>query len=95
MRPEHLALGPETPKHLAARVESYEFLGAETLVYLECVGTNMIARVPGAAEFAERQTVGVSWLPEHAHVFDQSSGRRVDVAGDTAAGGVDRRAASL
>ena len=95
VRPEHLALGPESPKHLAARVESYEFLGAETLVYLDCVGTNMIARVPGVAEFAERQTVGISWLPEHAHVFDEASGRRVDVAVDNAATGVDRRAASL
>ena len=95
VRPEHLALGPESPEHLAARVESYEFLGVETLVYLECVGTNMIARVPGVAEFAERQVVGVSWLPEHAHVFDESSGRRVDVAVDNAATGVDRRAASL
>jgi hypothetical protein len=55
----------------------------------------MIARVPGVAEFAERQLVGVSWLPEHAHVFDESSGRRVDPAVDNAGSGVDRRAASL
>jgi hypothetical protein len=41
----------------------------------------MIARVPGVAEFADRQAVGVSWAPEHAHVFDEASGRRVDVTG--------------
>jgi sn-glycerol 3-phosphate transport system ATP-binding protein len=95
VRPEDLTLGPENPEHLAARVESYEFLGAETLVYLDCVGTNMIARVPGVAKFADRQVVGVSWSSEHAQVFDETSGRRVDVSGGNAGRLVDRRAASL
>jgi sn-glycerol 3-phosphate transport system ATP-binding protein len=91
VRPEHLVLGPETPEHLAARVESHEFLGAETLVYLDCHGTGMIARVPGNAKFSDRRAVGVSWRDEDAHVFEEASGRRVDVAGME----VDRRAASL
>jgi sn-glycerol 3-phosphate transport system ATP-binding protein len=91
VRPEHFALGPNDPDHLAARVDSYEFLGAETLVYLECHGTSMIARVPGVAEFSKHQDVGVSWRSEHAHVFDDASGRRIDVTGATAGAGVDRR----
>ncbi|HUE45454.1 MAG TPA: ABC transporter ATP-binding protein [Aestuariivirgaceae bacterium] len=100
VRPEHLALGPDDPKHLPARVDSYEFLGAETLVYLESHNTSLVARVPGIAEFAYHQAVGVSWAPEHAHVFDEASGRRVDVTGDEAGANVaetnvDRRAASL
>ena len=95
VRPEHLVLGPEGPDHLAARVESHEFLGAETLVYLDCRGTGMIARVPGNAKFSDRQAVGVSWRVEDAHVFEEASGRRVDAAGEDAGIEVDRRAASL
>jgi sn-glycerol 3-phosphate transport system ATP-binding protein len=95
VRPEHLALGPDDPAHLPARVDSYEFLGAETLVYLESHGTSLVARVPGIAEFADHQPVGVSWAPEHAHVFDEASGRRVDVTGDEAGMNFGRRAASL
>jgi sn-glycerol 3-phosphate transport system ATP-binding protein len=95
VRPEHLALGPDDPAHLPARVDSYEFLGAETLVYLQCRATSLIARVPGVAEFADHQAVGVSWAPEHAHVFDEASGRRVDVTGDETEANVGRRAASL
>jgi sn-glycerol 3-phosphate transport system ATP-binding protein len=80
VRPEHLEIGPEDARHLSAHVLSYEFLGAETLIYLDCDGTELIARVPGEVELANESAVGVRWAPENAHVFETGSGRRVQTA---------------
>ncbi len=91
VRPEHLVIGPADSRHLPAIVENYEFLGAETLVYLDCGGTPVIARIPGVAEFAAGETVGVGWDPEHAHLFDAVSGRRINSAGGGAGETDDRR----
>jgi sn-glycerol 3-phosphate transport system ATP-binding protein len=41
----------------------------------------MIARVPGVAEFADHQAVGVSWRPSTPMCSTNASGRRVDVTG--------------
>jgi sn-glycerol 3-phosphate transport system ATP-binding protein len=80
VRPEHLEIGPDDARHLPARVLSYEFLGAETLIYLDCDGTELIARVPGEVELANESAVGVRWAPENAHVFETGSGHRVQTA---------------
>jgi sn-glycerol 3-phosphate transport system ATP-binding protein len=74
IRPEHLL--PDGADGLSVAVELAEPLGSETVLHgrLED-GTALTARVPGAA-VAERMTLAPD--PAALHVFDASSGRRID-----------------
>ncbi len=78
IRPEHIILGDTG---IPARVQSAEFLGADTIVTCAYGGQTLAARVPGKAAFPTGATVGVQWHPENLHFFDAASGlRRDDVA---------------
>ena len=63
---------------LPMRVQSSEFLGADTVVTCSFGNQSLTARVPGKAVFAAGAAIHVSWRPEHVHVFDAASGRRRD-----------------
>jgi sn-glycerol 3-phosphate transport system ATP-binding protein len=72
---------------LPVRVQSSEFLGADTVVTCGCGNQTLTARVPGKAVFAAGDAIHASWRAEHVHVFDAASGTRRDdiVAPDAAA----------
>jgi sn-glycerol 3-phosphate transport system ATP-binding protein len=76
VRPEHVLLGSDIG--MPARVQSVEFLGADTVVTCATGGETVTARVPGKAVFAAGAAIRVHWRPEHLHFFDAASGTRRD-----------------
>jgi sn-glycerol 3-phosphate transport system ATP-binding protein len=76
IRPEHLL--PDGDAGLPVTVELAEPLGSETVLHGRLAdGTALTARVPGAAA-AERMSLAPD--PGALHVFDATSGRRIDPA---------------
>ena len=74
IRPEHLTLGGEG---LTLAVDLVEPLGSETLIHGHGTET-IVVKVPGAVRPAE--TISVSVQARHAHIFDRTTGRRIDPA---------------
>ncbi|WP_118134663.1 ABC transporter ATP-binding protein [Oceanicella sp. SM1341] len=77
VRPEAIRLHGPGPGLMPAVVESCEFLGAETLVYLACGAARLIARAPGRREIAPGTPLGLGWEPGAAHVFESPEGARI------------------
>jgi len=77
VRPENFEIGPPRDNALAARVNSTEFLGAETLAYLSSASGNITARVAGQIALRPGAQVALSWPREAAHLFDADTGRRM------------------
>jgi len=75
IRPEDVILGDGG---LPARVESVEYLGADTVVTSIYGAKRLTARMPGKAAFKAGDTVYVHWRPESVHFFDAASGARRD-----------------
>ncbi|MFD1378266.1 TOBE domain-containing protein [Fodinicurvata halophila] len=91
VRPENLDLGADAPDRLSAQVVNSEFLGAETLVYLDCAGRSIVARAPGRVDFASQQAVGLGWRAEDMHLFDEATGQRLDTSGPRSEGSDNRQ----
>jgi sn-glycerol 3-phosphate transport system ATP-binding protein len=73
LRPEHLVPATEG---LAGQVDLVERLGSESVAHLRLDdGTPLTVKLPGAAPVADRLTVAP--VPEHIHVFDAASGKRL------------------
>jgi sn-glycerol 3-phosphate transport system ATP-binding protein len=77
VRPEDIEIGQPRDNTLPARVNSTEFLGAETLVYLSAENGDVTARIDGHGMLHPGARVGLSWRPEAAHLFDAGTGRRL------------------
>ena len=73
VRPEDIRLSGEG---LEARVESVEYLGADTLVAARAGDELFLARVPGRATVRAGDTVRAAWDSQHEHRFDAHTGRR-------------------
>jgi len=76
IRPEHLRLtdGPG----IEGEFVSADYLGADTIVTARVGGQPVLLRVPGRIGLATGQPVRIAWSPENVHVFDGTSGRRVE-----------------
>jgi sn-glycerol 3-phosphate transport system ATP-binding protein len=75
VRPEDVTLGDDG---MPARVQSVEFLGADTVVTCMLGSQTVTARLPGKAPLGPGAAVRVGWRAEHAHFFDAASGMRRD-----------------
>jgi sn-glycerol 3-phosphate transport system ATP-binding protein len=77
LRPEHLEPPPEGG--LTLRIELLERLGADTILHGAAgpEGVRMIARMPGAFAASLGQSVSLAIRPEHIHLFDPDSGKRL------------------
>ena len=78
IRPEHLALGPG----LDLTIDLVEPLGSETLVHGHLAGDeeeSLTIRLAGSPPSGE--TLSVTPRPEHLHVFDRTTGQRIDPVG--------------
>jgi sn-glycerol 3-phosphate transport system ATP-binding protein len=73
VRPEDVRLGGDG---LEARVESVEYLGADTLVAARAGEQLLLARVSGRAGVRAGDTVRAAWDSQHEHHFDTHTGRR-------------------
>ena len=78
LRPEHLAVHGEGAQ-FTIRVELAELLGADTIVHGSVApgAPPLLVRLPGTVRIAAGDTVPLAVAPEHIHVFDRASGRRV------------------
>ena len=86
IRPEVVVLASE--RGLQGRVDSIEFLGADSLVACVLGSERLVARVPGRAVAAAGDAVRLSWRAEDVHLFDAATGaRRDDLAPLALAGG--------
>jgi sn-glycerol 3-phosphate transport system ATP-binding protein len=74
IRPEDVTLGDG----MAARVQSVEFLGADTVITCLVGSQTLTARLPGKAALAPGAAIRVGWRGDAAHVFDAATGRRGD-----------------
>ena len=73
VRPEDMRLAPDG---LAARVESVEYLGADSLVAVVAGAQPLLVRVPGHARVGTGDSVHVAWDRTHEHHFDAQTGGR-------------------
>ena len=73
VRPEDMRIAPEG---VEARVESVEFLGADSLVAARAGAQSMLVRMPGHARLAEGDNVRIAWERDREHHFDSQTGRR-------------------
>jgi len=73
VRPEDMRLGSDG---LPARVESVEYLGADSLVAALAGAQPLLVRVPGHARVATGDSVHVAWDRTHEHHFDAQTGGR-------------------
>jgi sn-glycerol 3-phosphate transport system ATP-binding protein len=83
IRPEAVTLGEHG---IPARVQSLEFLGADTLIACTIGGQTLTARVPGKASLRPGTAIRVGWRIDQAYIFDAASGRRRDDIPGIAAG---------
>jgi len=78
IRPEHLA--PDAGGLVNARLETAEFLGAETVLGLRTErGKEIVAIAPG--DFAvppPGSEIRLGVVPDHLHLFDPASGKRIE-----------------
>jgi sn-glycerol 3-phosphate transport system ATP-binding protein len=77
VRPEDFEIGQPRDNTVAARVNSTEFLGAETLAYLSAASGDITARIDGHTVLPGGAQVGLSWPRDAAHLFDANTGRRM------------------
>jgi sn-glycerol 3-phosphate transport system ATP-binding protein len=77
VRPEDLRIAPG-PEGLAARVESVEYLGADSLVAAKRteLAETLLVRVPGRSTLEPGAEVRLAWNPQHEHPFDRTTGER-------------------
>ncbi len=77
LRPEHLAIAESGA--LKLKVELVEMLGADTIAHgkLGGEGGMVLARLPGTVRIAPGEAVPLGIAPEHVHLFDAASGRRL------------------
>ena len=75
VRPEHVRLGADG---IAARVETVEYLGADSIVTCRAGSELLTARLPGQVSLARSSEARLSWDREAVHLFDAASGVRVE-----------------
>jgi sn-glycerol 3-phosphate transport system ATP-binding protein len=73
IRPEDMRLASEG---IAARVETIEYLGADSLVAAMVAGQQVLVRVPGRAAVRANDEVHLAWDRAHEHHFDLQTGGR-------------------
>ena len=76
IRPQHLRPTLDTP-HLQAEVEVVEPLGDESYVHCRLAGQPLVVREEGHSRRAPGERIGLVCLPEHIHVFDATTERRL------------------
>lgn len=72
IRPEHITPGGTT---LSGTVTVVEPMGADTVVWFDCAGQQMSLRVMGDSDLQPGQTIGATFDPAHASLFDAQGDR--------------------
>ncbi|WP_102957718.1 ABC transporter ATP-binding protein [Mangrovicella endophytica] len=78
IRPEHIAITQAgAPGALPVRVEAIEPTGAELQIYGRFGATPVTATLRDRPMLREGDTIGLTFAPAAAHLFDKSTGRRI------------------
>jgi multiple sugar transport system ATP-binding protein len=82
IRPEHIHDEPklmaEIPEGIVtANVEVTELMGAETYLYINCEGHNLIARVDPSSTAKMGDTIDIALDPNKIHLFDKETERAI------------------
>src|SRR6187551_784054 len=80
IRPEHIRLVSQDGQ--MARVKSVEHLGADSIILCEVEGQPVSVRQDGFSKAHPGDDVRLAWDAAHEHLFDQTSGRRLEQAVD-------------
>jgi sn-glycerol 3-phosphate transport system ATP-binding protein len=75
IRPEDIALGE---RGIEARVESAEYLGADTIVACRIGDEPVLVRAAGRVGLAPGAATRLAWREDAIHCFDAATGRRRD-----------------
>ena len=76
VRPEDVRLGEDGA--LAARVVAVEYLGADSIVMCAAGAETIAVRAPGRVQLVPGAAVRLGWDPDAVHLFEATSGRRLD-----------------
>ena len=63
---------------LPASLIATDYLGADTIVATRVGEQTLLVRVPGRYALAPGETTRLNWSTDHVHVFDATTGLRVD-----------------
>jgi sn-glycerol 3-phosphate transport system ATP-binding protein len=77
VRPEHIALARDDG--VEARVESVEYLGADSLLLCRAGGQSLVVRVGGRVGLSAGDLARLAWAEGAQHFFDGASGVRREV----------------
>ena len=79
IRPEHVIIAERDDGHARLAVVMVEELGADTLVHGRIMGDDaaFTLRLRGGHRLAAGETLPIAAAPEHLHLFDRDSGRRL------------------
>jgi sn-glycerol 3-phosphate transport system ATP-binding protein len=75
IRPEDIRISSEG---VLARIETVEYLGADTLIAGRIGTETIVARLPGRVRHGVGDTVALAWDRDRQHVFKLSDGHRID-----------------
>jgi sn-glycerol 3-phosphate transport system ATP-binding protein len=79
IRPEHLELAEPGAGRLRAVITHCEYMGSETFLSFEAAGTTgLTVRLPGEVRKSVGEAAELTFDPAHLHVFDKSTGYRMD-----------------
>ncbi|HHS94136.1 MAG TPA: ABC transporter ATP-binding protein [Rhodobacterales bacterium] len=78
VRPEEVHIAHDGG--VAAQLENVEYLGADRLVSARIGDETLILRVSAREPLPADGVLKLDWLPEAQHLFDASSGRRIETA---------------
>ncbi|WP_114963168.1 ABC transporter ATP-binding protein [Tritonibacter mobilis] len=76
VRPEALTESAAGP--ITAQVKGAEFLGADTLVELNCAGADLLAKLPGTRSLTPGETLRLAVTPDQLHAFDIAQNSRLE-----------------
>ncbi len=81
VRPEHLEACEEEQSMFRLQVDILEKLGADTIVYGKIVDVELplTVRLPGIHTVASGDTLPMRVTPEHLHIFDSKTGKRLNL----------------
>ncbi len=77
LRPEDLQITAVEGSPMVGTVTMLEPTGPETYVTLDTPAGRWVTRVPGRVVQSLGERVGLSWDPEHTHLFDEVSEQRI------------------
>ena len=79
VRPEHLQVAAAGRGAFEIGVDIVEALGADTLVHGRIGDSALLtARLPGTMSFTSGQRLALTVTPDHLHLFDAASGKRLN-----------------